>query len=153
MGVPPLQKYQTPCSVHQIPNVTAVIQVPPNFSRSIHPVSAHIAEDFFDAPEGWKSIRPAKTELLKTIHKRVGKEVAHLTYERQKVTPAMKVWRFAEIMKDVTTVVTEFLELVPKQLLGERWDEYKKAGMNETTPCNPPPLSSGEDTGVTNPIG
>jgi hypothetical protein len=39
-----------------------------------------IAEHYFDSPANWSAIRPNKSELLKGVHKRVGQEVAHLTY-------------------------------------------------------------------------
>jgi len=39
-----------------------------------------IAEDFFEDPATWHNVRPPKSEILETVHKRVGKEIAHLTY-------------------------------------------------------------------------
>jgi len=49
-----------------------------------------IAVDFFDRAKTWEEARPEKTDILKTIHKRVGKEAAHLTYSRQKVSEEQK---------------------------------------------------------------
>jgi hypothetical protein len=76
-----------------------------------------IAEDFFQDPEQWKSVRPEKSETLNMIHTRVGKEVAHLTYARLKVTPEAKQWPFLQIANELRAVFNKFLEIVPKELL------------------------------------
>ena len=79
-----------------------------------------IAEDFFDEPSLWHSVRPRKTRLLSSIHKRVGKEIAHLTYTRQKVTPEAKKWYYLRIHDDVFEVLKLFLEKVPQSRLDQR---------------------------------
>jgi hypothetical protein len=53
-----------------------------------------IADDFFDNPSTWVGQRPAESALLTEIHRRVGKEIAHLTYARLDVTPETKPWQF-----------------------------------------------------------
>lgn len=85
-----------------------------------------IAEDFLPSPDEWPKIRLPKTELLKTIHRRVGKEAAHLTYARLDVTPETKPWAFLQIAEDINAAFNRFLETVPKSLLGSRWEECKK---------------------------
>jgi hypothetical protein len=80
-----------------------------------------IAEDYFSSPEKWLKIKANKSEKLKNIHLRVGKEVAHLTYFRQTVTPETKAWNFIVIAGEINSVFNEFLELVPKNLLGTTW--------------------------------
>ncbi|HDD54633.1 MAG: hypothetical protein DRI65_15935 [Chloroflexota bacterium] len=82
-----------------------------------------LAIDFFDTPDEWISIRPEKSSTLQSIHKRVGKEVAHLTYTRQEISPEDKNWPFLEIANDVEAVFSEFLNLVPKDRLGPNWTE------------------------------
>jgi hypothetical protein len=72
-----------------------------------------IAEDFFDNGSTWLQYRPAKTQLLATIHKRVGKEVAHLTYARLAVIPEAKQWHFVNIANQISAVLEKFLRLVP----------------------------------------
>lgn len=84
-----------------------------------------IAEDFFDDPKQWLNVRSKKSEKVKFVHKRVGKEIAHLTYARQDVTPETKPWPFIEIANEVNDVFTCFLHLIPLERLGSRWDEYK----------------------------
>jgi hypothetical protein len=84
-----------------------------------------IAEDFFRNPEEWRRTRPPKTETLKKVDRRVAKEVAHLTYARQKVTAQTKPWPFIEIAKDVSKVFSGFISLVPDEMLGSRWKGQK----------------------------
>jgi len=84
-----------------------------------------IAIDFLEYPGEWKSIRPEKSETLASIHKRVGKEVAHLTYARHDVSPESKSWPFLEIAHEVEVIFSMFLELVPADLLGQGWEISK----------------------------
>ena len=79
-----------------------------------------IAEDFLD-DDNWDSIRPKKTKTLESIHFRVGKEVAHLTIARHKVTPESKQWPFIEIANNVNPVFTKFIEMVPTEKLDPVW--------------------------------
>lgn len=85
-----------------------------------------VAQHFFATPEQWANARSAKTKTLERVHRRVAKEVAHLTYARQQVTPQAKGWPFMDIAKDINTVIDDFLGMLPDDLLGPRWNEYKK---------------------------
>lgn len=76
-----------------------------------------IAEDYFDVPAQWLTIRPTKTETLGAIHKRVGKEVAHLTYVRLGVTAEAKQWPFGQIAHDINIALNAFLSNVSKDRL------------------------------------
>jgi hypothetical protein len=80
-----------------------------------------IAEDFLDDEDIWLSNRPQKSETLEAIHRRVGKEVAHLTYARHDVTPETKPWPFIEIANEVNSIFTEFIKLVPPKNLDPIW--------------------------------
>ena len=72
-----------------------------------------IACDFFNEKETWINNRPKKTELLKRTSKRVGKEVAHLTYKRVEITENDKQWHFGKISTDILQVFIKFIELLP----------------------------------------
>jgi len=85
-----------------------------------------IAIDFFDRPKTWEEARPEKTDILKKIHKRVGKEAAHLTYSRLKVSDEQKNWDHENIAHDIGVLVDCFLGTVSNSLLGDRWNQYKK---------------------------
>lgn len=85
-----------------------------------------VAQDFFPTPEQWPKARPKKSQALKKVHRRVAKEVAHLTYTRQEVAPAAKGWPFMDIAQEINTAIDKFLGIIPEHLLGPRWDGYKK---------------------------
>ena len=85
-----------------------------------------IAEDFFPDPDQWLQSRPPKTDLLKSVHRRVAKEVAHLTYARQVVTPETKPWPFVQVANDVNAVFSRFLSKVPLNSLGPNWEDLKR---------------------------
>jgi hypothetical protein len=75
-----------------------------------------VAEDFFDDPKVWYRQRPAKSDLLKGVHKRVAKEIAHLTYARIGITPEAKRWPFVAITTDLLQVFQRFASLLPADL-------------------------------------
>jgi len=79
------------------------------------------AEDFFDTPDQWINTRPQLSQTLSTAKYRAGKEVAHLTYARLRVTPETKPWLFVDIANEVTVVMNSFLNAVDKNRLGSRW--------------------------------
>ena len=85
-----------------------------------------IADDFFPTSQEWKEVRPEMTEILEPIYGRVGKEVAHLTYARQDVTPETKPWNYPQIAHDIMVSFNEFLRIVPMEWLGERWDNKRE---------------------------
>ncbi|MBI4732716.1 MAG: hypothetical protein HY781_11460 [Chloroflexi bacterium] len=89
-----------------------------------------IAEDYFQKPEEWHQKRPPKTELLQGVHRRVGKEIAHLSYVRLSITQEEKQWHFVKITNDVNSVVNQFASAVPPHLLFPEWKEHPvdKAG-------------------------
>ena len=86
-----------------------------------------IAEDFFPVPDKWREQRRRKTELLKTVRRRVGKEAAHLTYARLCVGPDTKGWEYFQIAQDICRVFDQFLAAVSAPLLGTRWNGLKKS--------------------------
>lgn len=96
------------------------------YAKEKPPADDVVAEDFLATPQQWHEARPPKSQTLQMVHRRVAKEVAHLTYARQDVTPEMKGWPFIDIAKEIQIVINEFLRIVPEYLLGPRWDAYKK---------------------------
>jgi hypothetical protein len=87
-----------------------------------------IAEDYFEDPAKWPKVRPAPTELLKEIHGRVGKEIAHLTYKRLEVADDAKQWPFIKIADEINVAFDVFLKNVPRDCLnlGLDWTESKR---------------------------
>ena len=79
-----------------------------------------LAEDFF--PEGvWERPTPPANLDVDAIRRRVGKEIAHLTYDRQQVTLALKGWNYVEVGNAILRGLEEFAMRVSPDLLGERW--------------------------------
>lgn len=73
-----------------------------------------IVDDFFKMGSEWCKLCPPKSTLLSTVHKRVGKEIAHLTYARQKVTIDEKRWRHSEISREISELMAKFLKEVDR---------------------------------------
>ena len=89
-----------------------------------------IADDFFSISGEWQSIRPPKTELLDKAKRRADKEVAHLTYTRLDITPEQKNWEFVKIFNDIQVIVEVFLNNVPIDLLGSKWEDIQRRRAN-----------------------
>jgi len=85
-----------------------------------------IAEDFFPELAAWRDSRPQKSDLLASVHRRVAKEVAHLTYARQVVTADTKPWAFIQIANEVNAAFVAFLSIVPIDHLGDKWKDLKR---------------------------
>lgn len=84
-----------------------------------------LAIHFFSRPEEWTKVATPLTDVLQQAKKRADKEVAHLTYSRQKVTPEKKPWQLVPIFDDLQKAVEVFINSVPQPLLGERWEQTK----------------------------
>ena len=65
----------------------------------LYPVSERdsdvLAADFFDDAGYWLKNRPEEPKEFAKARDRVNKEIAHLTYDRQLVTPERKKWNSA----------------------------------------------------------
>ena len=91
-----------------------------------------LAEDFFDSPEQWWNIQPQLSELLKNAKRRADKEVVHLTFARLDVTDETKPWSFIKIAKEIMNIFDTFIENVPKDRLGENWQQYQSGKSNQS---------------------
>jgi len=84
-----------------------------------------IAEDFLEDPDRWRRERGAMVPVLGPLNRRVGKEIAHLTYERLNVTEEAKAWPFLDIALEVEALRDTFLSIVPGEHLShEFWKGY-----------------------------
>lgn len=66
-------------------------------------------------PVLWKP--PPPTPALELIRGRVGKEIAHLTYGRLKVTEEAKKWDYGQIWLDMAHVVAAFIDTASRDRL------------------------------------
>lgn len=76
-----------------------------------------VAEDYLNDEGKWADIRGDMPPILEDVRRRVGKEVAHLTYARCSVTKEEKPWPFGEIAQAFEVVLERFLHAVPKHRL------------------------------------
>lgn len=67
-----------------------------------------LATDFFADPNEWERVRPPLSDVLKRGRARAHKEIAHLTYARQDVTPETKPWPFAQIANEIGSLMQLF---------------------------------------------
>lgn len=68
------------------------------------------ASQYFTSDSPWKSIRPQKTELLKTTETDAHKQLAHLTYTRLQ---GKREWPYIKIANDIEAVLQVFYENLP----------------------------------------
>jgi hypothetical protein len=77
-----------------------------------------IAEDFVP---GWEHRRPEFPDELEPIRQRVGKEIAHLTYNRFcDDEPEAKLWNQLKVAFALQRVIPVFLRLVPDDCLYDK---------------------------------
>jgi hypothetical protein len=91
-----------------------------------------LAGDFFDSPEQWDEIRDRyidenSRKLLIDARDRADKELAHLirkrgSSRRLKVALDRKKWDFVKVENEIRKAVRVFLENVPKERLGPKWE-------------------------------
>lgn len=86
-----------------------------------------IAEDFFDSPLKWRAERPAKSNTLQAVNRRVGKEVAHLTYERLLTMSKGNPWANSVITNEMRTIFLDFRSRVPSARLGDAVAKFFKS--------------------------
>jgi hypothetical protein len=84
-----------------------------------------IAADFF-GDDSWRQIRPEKTSGLEQIARRVGEEIAHLSYRRAARETA-KTWSYGEIWRDLACVVCVFVDSAAPERLGSEFRERARA--------------------------
>lgn len=93
------------------------------YSTNPYPDDA-IAEDFFDDGNMWVQFRPAETSLLNSIHYKVGKRVAHLTYARLNVESKEESWKYLRIAEEISEILSKFLHLVPASRISKSFREF-----------------------------
>jgi hypothetical protein len=90
-----------------------------------------LAVHFFESPDEWTNVAPPLTSALNQAKKRADKEIAHLTYSRQKVTSDKKPWHLIPIFNDLQAAIDSFVRATPDDLLGERWHQTKQQSQTQ----------------------
>lgn len=83
-----------------------------------------IAEDFFDCYSTWRSVRPSPSADLSKLGRRVGKEIAHLTYTRADSGPTGPKWPNSRITNEFRMIILKFREVVPADCVGRKFSTY-----------------------------
>lgn len=81
-----------------------------------------LASDFFDG-DIWERSRPPIEGPLSEVNRRVGKEIAHLTYSRANVTAEAKGWPIIPMYLALASVFGLFVQLVPEETVGREFLE------------------------------
>lgn len=69
-----------------------------------------IVDDFFENPKEFRKKIPDSLPIESYLKYRTGKEIAHLTYERLKVTPDKKIWQMSDVHNQIVSVLEIFFE-------------------------------------------
>lgn len=93
--------------------------------------------------ENWASVWESVPAALVKVNERVGKEIAHLTFERLRIAPAAKSWDIAEISRAMSVLIDDFQRRAPAECLvsigvvgdeGSRWSVVTAKGMTAGVP-------------------
>ena len=77
------------------------------------------------SPAALAELRKLDSTVLKVARKRADKELAHLTYTRVGKTREDKQWPCEQVVAEIDCIVDIFLNNVPCDCLGDRWDLRK----------------------------
>jgi hypothetical protein len=84
------------------------------------------AVDYFTSPEEWERVKPDFPSILQPARRRTGKEVAHLSYARLKVTKKEKQWDVTAMAKAVLSAVHVFANNADPVKLGDFLLKFKQ---------------------------
>lgn len=87
------------------------------WERDVKPDDA-LAKDFFETPNQWQEMRPVIPAVFSSVRKRVGKEIAHITYARLHVEPEAKPWPITEMAQEMHAALAIFIDYADAALLG-----------------------------------
>jgi hypothetical protein len=85
------------------------------------------ADDFFDDASVWRRERSSQTDLMMAVPRRVGKEIAHLTYSRLGVAPEQKTWSAMQIAVDIEARLSDFEWMLPARFAKPVRPEFASA--------------------------
>lgn len=94
-----------------------------------------LAEHYFDDRMTWRRVRGRLPKAL-DVDRRVGTEIAHLTYDRLDVTPEAKNWNIPEIWMAMTQLVTTFVQHASPQRLSHVWASSAESAKASATATN-----------------
>ena len=86
------------------------------------------AVDFIDNRSDWFKYIGGKQNVLNGVNSRVGKELAHLTYDRVGKTDEEKQWPKSDMAAEINKLAQDFFNMVPDNRLCDDAKVLKKTG-------------------------
>ncbi len=83
-----------------------------------------LATDFRPDPSKWPQ---SPGSALDTLRQRTGKQIAHLTWERLKLTAEERAWKVPDVFAALEALLGTFIGAVDRSLLGAHADRVEKA--------------------------
>ena len=93
----------------------------PKYPRDDDVVVCHFIDDRVVVEE----IKKAVDKDLSAARARTGKEIAHLTYERNGIKPSEKGWNVVDLAEKLSALVGIFLEKVDSEKISQRLKDEK----------------------------
>jgi hypothetical protein len=107
-----------------------------------------LAAHFFGDTTEWRKLRGAVPASLEKVRSRVGKEIAHLTFDRVEIGPEAKLWHIADMLLEMNGVVAKFFEHLPSQFHPPLGVERPSGASEHTVQWSFPQLSGTSMTAV-----
>jgi hypothetical protein len=92
-----------------------------------------MAKNFFELPDRWSKIRPPKSDSLNEAETRANKLLAHLTYTRLTTNQEESRWKPEKIANELEKVLDIFLQNVPREFLGPKWETNSESKANNNS--------------------
>ena len=86
-----------------------------------------LAEHFFDPPETWVNLRGSMPDVLSSLRHRRNKQIAHLTYARNRFPREELLWDIGGIHRALEALVNVFLDNVDPFSICQPWSRYRPA--------------------------
>lgn len=77
-----------------------------------------LAKDFFEDPTLLSKVLPPALPIAEYLKSRTGKEIAHITYGRLKVSQIQKVWNVGEVHDQIGGALVCFFEALTEERRG-----------------------------------
>ena len=73
-----------------------------------------VATDYFDDPDYWPKRLGPMPQRLRSARIRAAKEIAHLSYDRIKLTRDRKAWQYVDLLNDIGMAFAKFVAQVDR---------------------------------------
>jgi hypothetical protein len=84
-----------------------------------------VAEDYFDDPVSWRSLRPNQSDIIRQTKNDINKLLAHFTYELVNYPDGRLTWSVSDVYVEIFQILQIFLREAPPALLDKSLDLLK----------------------------